>query len=455
MRLSTNNKYTNLVTGESLEMLKVKPDQDMRNTCKIQLYDATTGSLKSETVAENVISNQFGKLMTRLVAVYHVFTWYPVNAAFANRTLFGMLVLTDYTGQEDPSLGCIKGNIIGWADKYRSYAGADTQRGSINVAETGLIDENKVRFVFDFGTGVANGTTGTIFWCPSDHIADTEMYQPLVGYVWFYDSSTVLNPPSSSDYGPLCVVGPKLYHTKGGIIYSTLMSGAARLVRNSDTTTEEADLSEYDTNLRGIQWDGEYFWVWGEQKDNMLKLNASFEVVASYPMTSATYFGNSYKDYVVFDDYLYTIKYINTTTINLYKFSLVDMALVGTYNILQPGGNYASWGIKSDTLRMTRDENNLIVLNGSTGTNVRSYSASIIEVSTNGEVLGDYGMWWGESVPYSICFNPKYKFWESVTRVYNLRNTPASQTLLPTPITKTASDFMKIIFEFDISSLDL
>lgn len=456
MRISTNNKYGNLVTGESLQMVKVKPDQDMRNTCKIQLFDSVTHELKEEIVAENVISNQFSKLFTRILGLYHVFTWYPVTTTFSNRDLFGSLVLTDYTGPEDPDLSCIKGNVIGWAGKYRAYSGTDPKRGSINIAESGMLSENKVRYVFDFLTPVSNGTIGTIWWCPSDHLdSTTEMRAPLVGFNWYYDSNALSNSPSSSD-GPMTINGPKLYHTKSGVIYSTIMNMNARLVRNPETTTEEFSLTgnDIDTTLRGIQWDGTHFWVLGDQNDKFYKFDENFNLITSYPFAISTYLGTTYYDYVILDGHLFTVKYRNTTTIELNKFSLVDMSLVWTKNILTPGGHYADWGSKSDTVRITKDDNYIIVYNTATGTGVRSYSACIMEINTDGEVLGDYGLWWGETVSSNLCWNPKFKVWESPTRVYNMRSTPSSQTLLPTPISKTPSDYMKIIFEFDITNLD-
>lgn len=455
MRISENNKYRNFVTGEALDTIKVKPEQGMINTCKIQLFDGETHQIKEEVVSENVINNHFSKLFTKILGLYHTFTWYPVATTFSNRDFFGSIVLTDYTGPEDPDISCIKGNVIGWAGKYRTYAGADPLRGSVNVMESGMVNENIVRYVFDFHTPVSNGTIGTVWWVPSDHLdSTTEMRQPLVGFTWFYDSSTLLNPPSSSD-GPMTIVGDKLYHTKSGRVYSTLSNLHGKLVRNSETTTEEADLSTIDTTLRGIQWDpdNENFWVIGDQFDKAYKFDKFFTLVSSYPFPISTYLGATYYDYVIFKGFLFAVKYKNATTIELYKFSLDDMSLVSTYNILVPGGNYANWGVKSDTVRISKDDDYLMIYNAATGSGVRSYSAAVLEVTEDGVISGDYGIWWGETVSSNLAFNPRYKYWESPTRIYNIRSTPSSQTLLPLPITKTGLDYMKLIFEFDISAL--
>jgi hypothetical protein len=103
------------------------------------------------------------------------------------------------------------------------------------------------------------------------------------------------------------------------------------LLRNSATTAIEKDLTATDNNIRGIQWDGTYFWLFGEQTDKMYKFDSSWSLITSWSITVATYL-NGYKQFACFGSKIYTIKYVNTTTWNLYKFA-TDGTLENTYNI--------------------------------------------------------------------------------------------------------------------------
>lgn len=65
----------------------------------------------------------------------------------------------------------VMGNVIGYAHRNSTYAGSDTQCGTINHLETKFeITDSKIRtnFVFDFPTHSANGITQSLYFCEAE-----------------------------------------------------------------------------------------------------------------------------------------------------------------------------------------------------------------------------------------------------------------------------------------------
>lgn len=425
----------------------------MLNTCEIQLFDAETGKLKEQCVAENIINNYVNLYASKLLGLYDVLTY--LSTVFARKTAFGQIVLSDYAGAEDADLASVKGNVVGWADKYTIYAGTDPRRGSVNLAETNLVTARKVKFVFDFPTNAANGTFQTVFWSPSDHpSATTEQYQPLVAHGSYYSSNAFTYTP---DYGPMEVISDKLYLVKSNIVYSVKIGfSIPKLFRDNNTFTIEADLSAIDSAIRGIQWDpiNSKWWVYGHTADKFFRLNSDFTVDNSYSVPAGTYL-NDYNAWTLFQENIYTTRYVSTTVTNVFKWSVTDMTLQNTVNITTPGRSWDTYATHDNQFTITHDANNLILIQTSNGTNVRGSSKSVVEISTNGEILADYGCYL-DFFPTAIAYNSEYNMFESGTgHIFDIMKRPVSQTLLPAPITKTSSDFMKIAFTFDISALQL
>ena len=75
------------------------------------------------------------------------------------QALFGGLLLFDETLNSDPAdyfLPTVK--CTGYASQD-AYAGLDTCRGSFNASEGGVQTDGSYKFVWDFATSQANGTT--------------------------------------------------------------------------------------------------------------------------------------------------------------------------------------------------------------------------------------------------------------------------------------------------------
>lgn len=455
-RLSLLNTYENFDTGEIKKLVKVKPIQVMKNVCTVDIINSHTGKVRERVQSENIVNNYLNSLFTQSLFLEHVFTQIPQDSSayLTGRTLFGAIFLTNYTGAEDADAPGAHGNVIAWADRKNTYIGADTKRGTINWSETTLVDVDTVRYVFDWPTNTGNGTFRTAYFCPAYSIASgTSWTVPTTAITTASMNGSSYNGSTNTYCG--CVVNGRLYHTTAsGYIYSTGMSiFSTYIARDIYAGALEKDFSATDNTLRGIQWDGTNFWAFGDQYDKMYKLDTSFNVVSSWSITVATYL-STYKQFTCFGGKIYTIKYVNSTTINLYKFA-TDGTLEATYNILTAGGNYDTLATKNDDLILTNDGERLVIV--SPGSAVSSVHG-IIETDGLGTVKADYMIYWRDgtlpSVSKTLAWNNDYKLWEQLystqTNMIGLLRKPTTQTLLPSSVTKTSSDYMKVTYTLNV-----
>lgn len=181
----------NFLTGEAIEIIKEKPIKGVRGVHTIELFDALTGKLVERVESENFISKVMEELQ-RQAALFAFLTdsidytsgssiqyYGPLydlaryDVVFKNPDMswyirgdfpMNWLVLTDYDGPEDPENEIImRGRIIGYADRYSTYVGSDTKRGSLNTAES-FVEPQHIHLVYDWPTHAANGTFQSVYW---------------------------------------------------------------------------------------------------------------------------------------------------------------------------------------------------------------------------------------------------------------------------------------------------
>lgn len=181
----------NFLTGEAIEIIKEKPLKAVRGVHTIELFDALTGKLVERVQSENFISKVMEELQ-RQAALFAFLTdsiniasgsyiqysgplydlarysvvFQDLNMQWVTNSNFPMswLVLTDYDGPEDPENEIImRGRIIGYASRYGTYAGSDTKRGSLNTAES-FVEPQHIHLVYDWPTHAANGTFNSVYW---------------------------------------------------------------------------------------------------------------------------------------------------------------------------------------------------------------------------------------------------------------------------------------------------
>lgn len=160
----------NFVTGEVIEMLKHKVSSiPLRGFTKIELFDEKRfGKKVEEVTAENFISinmkdyleyilmNEYSKIGVGLSGTDMMPLTY-------REFPFNVLALTTDSRPENPQIErVVMGDIIGYAFKNQ-YVGSDTRRGTLNSAES-YRDRSMAHFVFDFATNAANGTFSSVVW---------------------------------------------------------------------------------------------------------------------------------------------------------------------------------------------------------------------------------------------------------------------------------------------------
>lgn len=168
---------------------------NIKGYAKVQLFDAKTGKLKHEQEGENFITHATKAsmkafqarqiFMGRNGAVYNEKydiplqdgTWNTVHSESGNQGPFQHIVLTDDARVEDAATQQrVAGNFLAYANAHDVYAGTDAVRGTININETkALAALDKISYVFDFATDVANGTFQSIWFTPYNIDSDADI----------------------------------------------------------------------------------------------------------------------------------------------------------------------------------------------------------------------------------------------------------------------------------------
>lgn len=335
------------------------------------------------------------------------------------RNPFTNLMLTDYDGNENANELGLRGNLIGWANKNTAYSGSDTLRGTINLSESQTSNDNRtglITLVFDFPTHAANGTINSVWWMYGE--SGNYRYR---GYpYWSYYNSSMLTYDWACD---------------GDYIYSANGSNIARYNMNASTGVP-VDVSNIDTDIRGIEFDGVYFWLYDATSKKVYKCNTAFQVQAQFTASAVT---GAFTSLTVHSDKIFI-----ATTTSLYIYNVTGD--------LQTTKSSADYGLV--TISRVKANNAYCHITGNNG----EYAGFL---APNGDLIFKIDVS-GESRWLTYCFLRKPEYNNSrliIARVSSNCNHYiiggiGAHTKLAAPVVKTAANTMKVTYTFDIDLPD-
>lgn len=401
-----------LRTGKIIKQKKLKPVGLGSNTCIIEMFE---GKKKvKEAVTHNIVNNYVNQ-----IAFLRFF--YDECKQSSNLTIFNPftnIILTDYEGEENADEVCVRGNVIAWANKSTQYVGTDPLRGTVNNAESELTDRTQtgyLKYVFDFPTHAANGNINSIWWA----CGGSSSYR-LLGdaYLW---------KASGQTYTDMCCDGTYVYGVNGsGTIYKMVMDSV-----NAET------ISFTTSNLRGIEWDRTNFWLADNTTKTIYKCNTSFSVISTVALTvSENIIGIT----------LYNNKIFVSTNAALYR-----IALDGTVEarITAEALGFHSNGI----LGSAKANNKYLMCYGLNGSN---YYYAFLDTNGNTMYLRDVTDESTNRTSYYCFVNNEYYtnsncyIRNSSSREFAYLGGVGAHTKLPSTITKTNTNTMKVTYIFSI-----
>lgn len=402
-----------LRTGKVVEQKKLKPVGLGSNTCIIEMFE---GKKKvKEAVTHNIVNNYVNQIA--FLQFFHDNCKQSSNLTTLNP--FTNIILTDYEGEENADEVCVRGNVIAWANKSTQYAGADPLRGTVNNAESELTDRTQsgyLKYVFDFPTHAANGNINSIWWA----YGERNSYRSL--------GDTYLRKVSDSTCTNICCDGSYVYAVRDtGTIYKTVMDSS-----NAET------ISFTTSNLRGIEWDGTNFWLANNTTKTIYKCNTSFSVIST--VVALTVSEN------IIGITLYNNKIFVSTAAALYR-----IALDGTVEarITAQTLGFQSNGI----LGSAKANNKYLMCYGRNGSN--DYYAFL---DTNGNTMYLRDITDESGIASVFCFvnneyytNSNFYIRHGTTyREFAYLGGVGAHTKLPSTITKTNTNTMKVTYIFSI-----
>lgn len=135
----------------------------LKGTATIELTDVKTGR-KEVAQHNNLITNAVNDVLTLNPGMFKAGTSYMgrVNPIVPN--LIGGILLCQDPLEENPDKYWVPANnaLVGYSNN-QANTGTDSKRGSMNLIESGKLDDGKgYRFVFDFSTSQGNGTISAL-----------------------------------------------------------------------------------------------------------------------------------------------------------------------------------------------------------------------------------------------------------------------------------------------------
>jgi len=251
------------------ERLWLPTGAQVKGSGKIELFDER-GKLQERVPFENFIAppgmvriqnRTRSALQGSLPTLQNEFT-------FADRVpidTFTHVVLTDDDSEEDPENERFwKGNLIGWSNQTQ-FAGADVYRGTPNAAESVATPES-VTWVFDWPTHAAIGEIASVCFVGIGIETDTSTSPPVLSSPIWIDRWKVISPPPGYWHRG---IGQGLVRAHGIIVLWASSSGPDIIQRFDPTDLSEietlqiVDTSNADQHT-GICYDGtNYFSVRG------------------------------------------------------------------------------------------------------------------------------------------------------------------------------------------------
>ena len=441
MRVSDKNYYKNFKDGIHENFTKLKPMSIIKGSTLIELFDAKTGDKISEQYSENLITNALNKYLYQSV-IEMLVQVAPTVSLSQIASLFGNIVLTDYTGAEDAALGKMAGVIIGWASKSTTYAGADTKRGTVNVATTTCITPTSMSFVFDWPTTAGNGTFRTLWWIPALNAPTTSPY----AYIMF--GATSIATSQTVAFSQVCFAKNDYYSIRNdNLVYKNARNPASAGTTMFTAGVLAKNPTGDDSAPKGITWDGTYFWIYGSTSGKFFKYDYAFNLQTSWACAAATYIGN-WNLFCWHVDSIYTIRRVNATTWNLYKFNTAGV-LQNTYNIYGVYTNFLDADMSSAYLSVVSDGISLYL------SNTAATTVKFLQVTGAGVYVTDF-LCENGIASSGVTAMDEYGFFyitaNSSTLLYAKCPawSPITQNLLGVPTTKTSANTMKITYNFTL-----
>lgn len=171
------------LNGIRKEVTKYKPDgAPIRGETVVQLRSTLSGNLVKEIRSENIINNCVYKLAYWDAIRQRVkdnqtssyFNDYIIDDSYnKNWNMLAAMLLTDYTGTENADDKYAKGVVTGWSHLREGTTGDDPYKGTPNLLEQ-AIEDTRAHFVVDFPEEAANGTFQSIYLGPDYTYGDNE-----------------------------------------------------------------------------------------------------------------------------------------------------------------------------------------------------------------------------------------------------------------------------------------
>lgn len=239
------------------EEIKVEDTLPIKGWVKVQLFDAQTGNLKHEQEGPNFLTHMFKDIMKGLQTkqlfmnrmggvlndkyiIASTSSTFSAVSGTSNNTLLYHIYLTGDSRAENPATQQqLIGNIIGMAVSRSATNIINPLYGTLNEAETKVLAAlDKVSFVFDFATDRANGTFNSIYFGSSNPGG-------------FYSSKVTAQYVLPTDYqtwsSPFCDDANYIYYTYSSRIYK---------IDKSTNIISEVSTSAAPSGLTGIAFDG-------------------------------------------------------------------------------------------------------------------------------------------------------------------------------------------------------
>jgi len=286
-------------------------DSPLRAEVLLELFDADTGRKVADSGGENYISPAglaFARWKTRDAYMNGMST--IGNQDTAPGDPFRQVYLSDSGATIDTGSDHPEGAVIGWADKT-AYSGSDPYRGGPNVTECEA-DLDRAKWVFDWSTSAAIGTIKSVGWCysirapggtylpsfstdPDDTtpLNGSSMASTLMPSGLVYRGTTGTTQPklidpvtlaNAGDFGPTPVqvnagmVGIKGAAHDGVSMYVVGAAAAATIWKfplptGTGAVTATSITVPGATNLQGIAYDGTMLWVADKGTGKMFRVD--------------------------------------------------------------------------------------------------------------------------------------------------------------------------------------
>lgn len=282
-----------LLTGQTWEMKKQKPIlAPAKGVFTVELFDARTGKKTYEAKSENRITAVMSDI-AYYDGIYNRLLESNLSTGLSSTLSDGLgmcnvVMLTDGNVAEDQYDYFTWGNLVGYADLYTAYSGANTLRGTINTTEStytttylsnGPIKTSATRhFVVDFPTSAANGTFQSIYLTPRNGVETGVVYYPA--YFKQINKITVASGGSPDlTSSNVAFDSNYIYVLKKGTTTVRVWNKTTLIETTGKTLAANANSLDYDSDLS-------CFFALGTD-GSIKKYDSNFNVLATYSKSSS------------------------------------------------------------------------------------------------------------------------------------------------------------------------